>query len=165
MPRRKNPAAEQELQLFVEQQKMADWAARPAKKKRSMPASTVARATAEMREMIEKQDWATAKPVHFLALYSYLHTEVYGVEPVIGASERSQATLAAWRALTNEFAGDRDAMADFMRACWRKERAREAARRSGRIQSDFRIGWRFQFGGKMITDYRIDRAREMKGGA
>ena len=111
-----------------------------------------------------------AKPAHFVALYAWLHAEVYGAPP---AELRSQAwwgaVSAATKLLRDEFSdeahpeGSPLRMLDFIRWVWRRERGREqrAAAREGEGHEARRIGWALQFVLRhLVTDYRVDMARE-----
>ncbi len=139
---------------------MAEWASKPARgKSKGMSVDTMARAANEMNRMVAEQDWSGAQGKHFVALYAFLHLRVYGVESAdLGSSERVYASGAATRMLEREFGGDGAQMAEFMRWCWQREKKTEAWRRANH-RSGRRVSWRLQFGGVLLTDWRVEVAR------
>ena len=117
------------------------------------------KAVREAEAMMRGGDWADAKPLHFVALYVVLHEGVYGVSPgELGPQQRLQACGFAHRLLKHEFDEEPAAMAAFVRWTWQREKEREQWRRAN-ARSGGRIGWRLQFSGTLLTDYRIDCER------
>lgn len=138
----------------------ADWAgepkakAEPKKKARSMWDRGLARD--DVSHFISSRDWSKARPQHFVELYSRLHFEVYGVEPLdlkAKAACLAAASLAA-KALREFFRGDPNGLADFMRWVWIRQATEEKKRRAGLKENDFRITWRYQWSAKLVTDFQ-----------
>lgn len=111
-------------------------------------------------------DWTAARAVHFVALYAWCHEQVYGVAPAelttgkAGARIRLQATSAAARMLTQEFAGRPKAMAGFLRWVWQREKGREEwAARTGAQRG--RVTWYKQFEERtMLTEFKVELGRD-----
>lgn len=116
----------------------------------------------ELRGMLAEDTLAKATPAHLVALYEYAHENVYGVRPA-ELSTRAvwrTAMFSAARLLREEFNGEASLCVDFIRWTWKREKAREHARRKGTNASIGRIGWRLQFVTRhLVTDYRVDVAR------
>lgn len=121
----------------------------------------VERARAEVEQFIEAGDYASMRPVHFVALWMRCHDKVYGVVPAeMDAKAWRGATSAAEKLVRVEFGGDALAAVAFMRWVWKREKWREdKARAEGEMRVS-RIGWRLQFVQRhLLTDYRLDCAR------
>lgn len=115
--------------------------------------------------MSSTNDWAAARPRHFVALYAQLHESVYKVPALELRTERvrmSAASLAA-RALRDHFGGNPSAMAEFVRWVWTREVRDERRRASGQKDGEFRVSWRYQWSARLVTDYR--RASVIAGAA
>jgi hypothetical protein len=97
---------------------------------------------------------------HFVAMYADLHEKVYGIAPVELDDGKvfHMAKQAADRLLEKHFGGDPGEMVTFVLWVWDREKGREDWRRGG-IKSGGRIGWRLQFGGALVSDYRLDAVR------
>jgi hypothetical protein len=123
------------------------------------------RARRHVEEAMASGDWEGTTCGHLLALYAVLHERVYGVaaSELEVTKERTIARQAAARMLRAEFADDVAQMVVFMRWCWSRESAYEKRRRASGQVTDFRVGWRYQFNGKLLTDWR--RAALQAGGA
>jgi hypothetical protein len=118
------------------------------------------KAAEEAAERIRSGEWEGARALVYVAAYAALHERIYGVEPSeLSPKERVYAAGAAGRMLVDEFDGDEGAMADFLRWTWRREKDREDYRRKTKSESSFRIGWRLQFGGSILADYRVAARR------
>lgn len=119
----------------------------------------------ECKERREQGDWAGARPGHFVALYGACHEKIYGFIPseLESGKEYALAILAASRMLRSEFEGKSEIMVEFMRWAWKREEGREKWRRDNG-KSGQRLGWRLQFNGSLLSDYRVDLARR-KGNA
>lgn len=136
------------------------------KRRAASPTRAYDRAAEEIAAFRSDPDrWVTGTPAHFVALYAWLHAEVYGAPP---AELRSDAwwgaVSAAAKLLRDEFSGEPLRLLDYIRWTWRRERGREqkaAARDDG--GESRRIGWKLQFVYKhLLTDYRVDAARAGK---
>lgn len=131
-------------------------------KRRTSPTRAYDRAQEEIAAFRADPDrWASATPAHFVALYAWLHAEVYGAAP---AELRSDAwwgaVSAATKMLREEFSGEPLRMLDFVRWTWRRERAREQRPTRDDGAEARRIGWRLQFFLRhLVTDYRVEIAR------
>lgn len=110
--------------------------------------------------MAESGDWSAAHGGHLVALYEWLHAEVYGVATSELAVRRQRAVAAsvAGAMVKREFAGDYGEAVRFMKWAWEREQEREEWRRANG-RSGQRVGWRLQFGGALVTDWRLDEAR------
>jgi hypothetical protein len=112
--------------------------------------------------MLLSGEWDEARPIHFVAAYALLHKKVYAVEcSELTPQARLYASGAAARMLRDEFGDERAEMAEFLRWTWKREKEREAWRRA-KNRAGGRIGWRLQFGGSLLTDYRLDLARRKR---
>lgn len=94
-------------------------------------------------------DWVGATPATLLGLYAILHEGVYGVFPDELADDWMPAFSTARRFLEKTFGGDSLAAVACIKWSWQRERGQWKTR-----ESDFRIGWRYQFSQKLVTDYR-----------
>lgn len=113
---------------------------------------------AEVTAMRESKDWKGAKGKHLVALYVWLHTEIYGVEPaeLLTKELYMQCCRAADLLLKNDFGGEMDRAVAFLSWTWARERSKEKAGKQG----TFRVGWRYQFASKaLLTDYRVELVR------
>lgn len=125
------------------------------------PKATLGRARDEL-DGLSKQGWARAMPRHFVALYARLHEDVYGVFPAEVEAPRDfmGACSAAGKLLRDEFGGKSEALIDFMRWAWRRERDFERRRKASDSESGRRVTWQLQFASRhLLTDYRISMSR------
>jgi len=140
-------------------QDLATWAGEPhtgVKKKKRAGIWNRAVVREEVSSFIASREWNDAHPRHFVELYSRLHFDVYGVEPLEMKATKmcmAAASLAA-KALRDHFDGDANLLADFMRWVWSRQSAEEKKRRAGAKDGDFRVTWRYQWSPKLVTDYR-----------
>lgn len=106
--------------------------------------------------------WVKLTPALYVALYAWLHQQVYGIDPSaelaskVGLGARSAAT----NILKNEFNGNAGEMLMFMRWTWFREREREEWRKANNRQGG-RITWRVQFSHGLVNEYRLMRRREV----
>ncbi len=134
------------------------WAKKKARGK-TIPNARFAKAVDEATKRQRTGEWGDAPALVFVALYSNLHEGIYGCSPAeLGPTERLRAAGMARRMLDQEFDFDPAAMAEFMRWAWKREHSREQWRRETG-NAGARIGWVIQFGGRLLTDYRVDLAR------
>jgi hypothetical protein len=104
-------------------------------------------------------DWSEALPRHFVAAYELLHERTYGVAPAeLTPAVRLQAAGLAAAMLRKEFDDDPEEMAEFLRWTWNQEAKTEKWRRANN-RDGRRIGFRLQFTGALLTDYRISKKR------
>jgi hypothetical protein len=137
---------------------VAAFALRPKPPKKTR--DPVAAAREEMRAMGERGDWSGATGAHLVALYEWLHEEVYGA-PTSELSVRRLRGIAvsvAGAFVKREFGGDPERAVEFLRWAWTREQEREAWRRAN-DRSGKKIGWRLAFSGELATEYRVDVAR------
>jgi hypothetical protein len=123
-------------------------------KERRLPAArpdALARALEEARERARAKDWSGCTPTTLVGLYVYLHEGVYGVVPEELASDWLPALSAARRCLERQFAGNLGQAIAFIRWSWQREKRS----RKRNPDSDFRMGWRYQFSQRLFTDYRV----------
>jgi hypothetical protein len=119
----------------------------------------IERAREQMNAMCESGEWGQATGDHLVALYEWLHEQVYGVATAELDGKNWSAAAAMANRMTKEyFGGDYGRAMLFMKWAWNRERFREEQRRA-RGQSGSRIGWRLQFSGALVTDHRVDVAR------
>ncbi len=131
----------------------------PRPKTKTINNSTFKRICAEMTEFTKSADWTDATSTHFVALYAFMHLRIYGVECIeLGPTDRLRAAGMAARKLKTHFDNDGNEMASFMRWVWTREKVREQWRRDNNAEGG-RIGWNFQFNGRLLTDYRLGLAR------
>jgi hypothetical protein len=125
---------------------------------RSSP-SQIRKARSEMDLMAASGQWDQARGHHLVALYEWLHREVYGVEAAeLDGRTWAIAASMAGRQVANEFGGRPEAAVDFLQWVWKREQGREQYRRDTHREGG-RIGWRIQFGRQLLTDYRVSLAR------
>ena len=106
-------------------------------------------------------EWQEVKATTWVATYALLHEKVYGVAPVeLRGKSVVWAAAMASKLLREEFDGDAGAMGEFIRWTWKRERGREEWRRAKNNGAGGRIGWKLQFGGALLTDYRLELARK-----
>lgn len=156
MPRVRKPQQPVQLALAVESSPPE---APTGSRRRAMPAAPMNRAVRELAAFVQGNDFKAARGIHFVALYLQMHLECYGVEAAdCGPDARLAAAGLANNMLARDFAGDGEKMADFVAWVWTRERRAEVYRkeqgRSGR-----RITWRLQFGSQLLTDFKVEAAR------
>lgn len=116
----------------------------------------------EVREMQraaveDRSQWTRFEPRHFVILYALLHGHVYKALPEEVRNDWYPACASATRMLKNDFNGNPVDMVVFVRWVWDREEKQLPTR-----NSDFRIGWRYMFGPKLLTDYRIAAQRRAR---
>lgn len=119
----------------------------------------IAKFLADVGEFMAEGDWSTASEGHYVALYVVLHHKVYGLKPaeLDDGAQYFQAMRAA-KAFYASTSLAPDDMVDFLRWTWAREEGRERWRRDN-AKDGQRVGWRLQFGGAMLSDYRVDKLR------
>lgn len=135
----------------------------PVKRKPAGGPALIAKTILEVTEIHTSREWHRAQPRHFVALYAWLHEQVYGVKPVELEKEWAGAVSAARALLKNEFAEDPTRMMTFMQWVWALERIAEKKRDAS---NTFRIGWKWQFVSRaLVSNYRVamTRAGKAKG--
>jgi hypothetical protein len=111
--------------------------------------------------MIQTGDWTGASARHLVALYAACHKRVYRVDAAeLGPSQRLHATGMAMRMLDREFDGKIVAMVEFIRWTWIREEGREDWRKKNNIDGG-RVGWKLQFNGAILTDWRRVNVRQV----
>lgn len=154
---RVKPAMSPAMQELYKQQEAK--LARKKARSKTISASVFNRARLEAKEMMRTREWKDATARHLVALYDLMHEKVYGVEALeLGPSERHKAALIAGNMIKRYFDGDVVACVEFLRWVWTREIAREKWRRDNRVSGQ-RIGIRLMFSGSLVTDYRVDMAR------
>lgn len=128
---------------------------------RTITEGAMERARRESAEMMRSGDWSEAMGRHFLALYLVLHARVYGVEAGLTEDEYFEGATAAAKLLEGEFDEDPGALVRFVAWTWEREREREEWRRKNG-KGGGSVGWRLQFSGRLLTDYRL--ALRRRGG-
>lgn len=119
---------------------------------RGMNTAMMKRAAEELDGMMKSNDWAKARPKHFVAFYARCHLMVYGVEALeLGPTERLHAAAKAALMLKKHFENDASAMADYCAWVWSRERAK--LRRQHPVR---RVHWRLMFDPVLLTDYHMD---------
>ena len=141
---------------------LADFAGGPRRSRGASPGSALDKSLVDVRAwMAEGAGWEEAEPRHFVALYSWLHAQVYGAEPVeLRTKVWFGAVSAAGKLLRDEFDADPLKLLAFLKWVWARERHSE--KRAGE-QERRRIGWSLQFVARvLVTDYRVSLARAGK---
>lgn len=146
--------AKLELEKFAGKKKKAPKVPKAPKKK---PANGWVRETTkeEVEEYIKLRTWEGARPKHFVELYVKLHTEVYGVEPLelqVKAVAMRAASFAK-RCLKDHFEMDVDAFAEFMRWVWIQQ-TWQSKKNAVAGKEPFRVTWKYQWSGGLVTQYR-----------
>lgn len=137
-----------------------DRRARPRSFRASKP--QIERAREGMERMTASGDWSEAVGAHLVALYEWLFLQVYGVATAeLDPKNRAIASAMAGRFVHEHFADDYGAAVMFMKWTWKREQGREQwARENGKERG--RVGWRLQWSGSIVTDYRVDCARRSR---
>jgi hypothetical protein len=120
----------------------------------------------EADAMRKTNEWSNAAGRHLVALYAWLHREVYGVDAaeLVTGDTYVAAVSAANRMLANEFGGKAERAVEFMRWTWKREARAEKKRREQRDEGGRRITWRLQFAARhLLVDYRVDLVRGRAG--
>jgi len=133
-----------------------------AERPKTITNKSMERAANELQAFMTSGEWGGAKPLHFVALFAWLHEKVYQVHPVdLTPEARMTACGMASAMLKRDFSDDPAQFATFLRWVWTREREREAWRRENNRDGGS-IGWRFQFaaGSKLVVDYRLHLARK-----
>lgn len=107
-----------------------------------------------------EQRWGEFNAPLLVALYAWLHEQVYGIDPaseLIGKAGLG-ARKAAKTLLDTEFGGDRGEFLVFMRWVWYRERERERWRIENNRQGG-RISWQYQFSPRLVNEYRVTKRR------
>jgi hypothetical protein len=144
---------------------LSDWVGVGKSKPKSKPSPVTCfkRAKHELEQfLLEGPLDDRMKGRHFVALYARLHEKTYGVAPAeLEGTVFFGAVSAADRMLRVEFDGKAEAMIDFIRWVWVRERSREKGRRAREEATAFRIQWRLQFVRReLLVDFRVmTRAR------
>jgi hypothetical protein len=113
----------------------------------------------EMPRMARAGDWGDATGMHMVALYSFMHLEVYGIEPLeLDKKAWASGAKHALRCCEKFFGADYGALAEFMRWCWKREIERETWRKANHRDGG-RLGWRYQFSASLVSDYRVHGVR------
>jgi len=140
---------------------LGDFLADPAKVgrvegERGRTMADIETATRAAEARAKSGDWDGADARTILGLYAWCHRSVYGITPVEleAVGEFRIAARAALRVLHEFFDDDAAACALFVRWSWKREKDR-AAWAKGKGYDRNRMGWRLQFSGKQITDYRV----------
>lgn len=104
-------------------------------------------------------DWSQAGANDLVALYKMCHKEVYGLDAAdVTGNTYAIASTFAKRMLTNDFAGDGNAMVSFIHWVWSREKTKEERRKESG-GSTYRLGWRLQFGNALLVDYKLYQHR------
>lgn len=125
------------------------------------------RAAADL-EALNGSKWQKAEPRHLVALYAYLHEQVYGVAPeelTRAPLEWLGAVSAATKLLREEFGDDPVQAVEWVRWVWVREKRGCDRRAKVGETSDFRIGWRYMFCRRsLVVDYRRALAQAKERG-
>jgi hypothetical protein len=145
-------AAAKSVELFAGERRGAG---KPRRRARPKARANVMEAAREgVAEMAASGDWSGATGDHLVALYAWLHRQVYGVEcEELDAQDWWLARSAAVRLASTHFGDDYDRAVVFMRWVWKREQRDEEWRRKN-DKMGRRIGWRLQFSAQLVTDYR-----------
>lgn len=127
---------------------------RPRRSFRGSSTAAVDRAKEETARFLDAGDWSQARGTHLVALYAWLHEKVYGVETAeLDGKSWAAAASMAQRMVDSYFDRSFEKAVAFMHWTWRREQERDKwARANGRSRG--RVGWRLQFSGTIVTDYR-----------
>jgi len=140
------------------------------KRKKKITRRTFEKYSHEARDRLaawrdDPKAWEGAKPEHLIGLFVIFHLHVYGVEPsdlleddtFLGA----RSSVAAL--LRQEFLGDANLLAEFIRWTWEREKETEKwYRERGEVRS-FHMGWRVQFQSRAhLTKWRVALARKIQ---
>jgi len=128
-------------------------------KSKTLSESAWRKAKEDASKRMQSGDWIGSQCRTFLAAYAILHEQIYGIEPEeLTPSERFFALAVISRFFHHKFNDDPNLLAAFMRWTWIREKRTEEWRRANR-QPGRRLGWRYQFSGSCLTDWKLDVAR------
>ena len=136
--------------------------ARPRPASNRVYAAGVQETLSEAAVMMASGSWSEAKPRHFVALWAMCHERVYratALGELAGIGWRASVKAAA-DMHRDEFGGDGDEMAGFVRWCWLREEGKDRWCRERGFERRTRLTWRAQFGGTALADYRVELARK-----
>jgi len=125
---------------------------------RTIAQGAMVRARGEAAAMMRSGDWAEAMGRHYLALYLILHERVYGVDAGLTEEECFEAATMANHLLESDFDEDPGALVRFVAWTWSREQEREEWRRKNHRDGGA-VGWRLQFSGRLLRDYRLAARR------
>lgn len=146
---------------------LAAWAAKGKKKtapkpkgERGIATASLKRATSELDDMLGKDNFTGARPVHFLVLFLQCHERVYGVPMELSPKERKNACFIIARLLKQKCEGDPNAFVRFVKWTWEREVAREQWRRehAGGRGGKLTIG--HAHSNHIWTEYCVEMARK-----
>ena len=153
------------LGVAEERKRAADECASWAKGRKSKPPQADTGLEVSLSEASHRMasgEWAGALPRHFVALWASCHERVYGASAVgelAGMGWRASVKAAA-SLLRDEFGGEPDEMARFVRWTWVREEGKERWCKGKGYERKKRVGWRQQFGAELVTEYRVEQARK-----
>jgi hypothetical protein len=132
-----------------------------AKKKAGVRRSRIEQAMEHVKQRIEADCWEDADAENFVALFAWLHGEVYGVSPVEEMRTQWRGACSAARKLfADVFDSDPNLMLAFVRWVWNREAGYERWRREHQSHGR-RITWRLMFVSRaLLTDWQIDVTRK-----
>jgi hypothetical protein len=134
---------------------LAESLPKKAKKQTSFSRARTEEITRQTEEMRASKDFSRAGPRHLVALWAWLHEQTYGVAPSLHGREWVTASFAAGTVLKKDFAGDVDALLEFVRWTWAEERRSvKWKRENGRPVTP--LGWRWQFSSKAVVKWRAN---------
>ena len=127
-----------------------------SKRRKQNGRAQVERVHADLERMRREGDWRDARPIHIVALYAWLHAQIYKVEPLDLYKDDAVAgaTSACAKLLRDEFGGDCKLLVEFVAWCWVRERQRLNG--NGR-----RLTWHLQFASRaLLVDHRVMMAQQ-----
>lgn len=126
------------------------------RKSRGITDEVWGRSKTKVLDRLESGEWEYTSPKEFAALYAILHERVYGVSPseMNIPTERLPAISMAKRMLEKEFDNNAPMMAEFFKWVWSRESWKFKKITSQGKVFEYRITWRQQFNGKLLTDWR-----------
>lgn len=124
---------------------------------------TMQRVKRENALFSDSGNWNAASPHHLVSLVASCHEEVYGVVDFELEAPKTfgLAAILAKNLLSKRFNGNVQAMVEFIRWTWKREKAREQWRIENQKEGK-RISFRLQFSDSLFSDFVLHLRRQGK---
>jgi hypothetical protein len=134
----------------------------PSKLKRKVkqPVDYLVKASIEADAMRLENDWSRVRGKHLVAIYDWLHSNIYGFEAseLLDPAHYFPAVKLADKLISRHFNGDATAAVKFVSWCWAREKNR--LEYSAETENKFRLTWKLQFGTNfLLSEYRFKMIR------
>lgn len=146
-----DPAAAKAVEAMVDPHK-------PRRKSRPSARDTIERAITDVTRRLDDNDWTKLTATTMLQLWVWCHTQIYDVRPAVKPKEWERWLMRVGSMCRDRFGADYDEMLVYVRWAWaREERYEKFRRENGHSRPP--MGVYKLFGDRVLTDYRIEKAR------